>query len=128
MIKAIKQWFRRVYFYIMRAMSEKHVCRRRMEGFPYPKGMDVDWWIRLPNGDHVCSYCGSWKPSEFLAWAQSSEPGIIEATDKTYKVYVRNRGKKGEDGAIKFYMQHLPNDDAAIEILNREYNRRRGKV
>ena len=96
-------------------------CRRRNESptsssFPGP-----DYWQTLPNGDKVCSYCGSLSFEDMTrlihASASSAEEADyrtnveIEPSDKPYKVYVDQPGiSNATQGGIKFYMMHCPRD------------------
>lgn len=59
-----------------------------MEGFPYARAFAGPDEYR---GDDTCSFCGSLNPATLLA---RLEAGDVELgpTDKSYKVYVRNKG------------------------------------
>lgn len=76
-------------------------------------GKDSHW-----RADGTCSYCGSMNNDYFM---KRLEAGDVEVgpTDKSYKVYVNNRG--GEPfSAIKFYFQHLTPDQMRrfVELAN----------
>lgn len=49
-------------------------------------------WDRLPDG--TCQYCGSMNPDTFMARVEAGTV-LLGATDKSYKVYVRNNGGDG---------------------------------
>lgn len=68
----------------------KTTCPRRLES-PMPQGGIYEDHYRE---DGTCSYCGSMNPDTFM---QRLLAGDIEVgpTDKSYKVYVRNRGGEG---------------------------------
>jgi len=67
----------------------------------------------LPNGDHVCSQCGSLSPEQFLKYVDEviNNPSIdfrIELSDRRHKVYMNKEGvKNSSEGAIKHYLLHL---------------------
>lgn len=103
------------------------LCPRRSES-PFKAIVEGDHW----QGDDTCSYCGSLNPETLMA---RIEKGDIElgSTDKSYKVYVKNKGgakfpiwhtrtcpdvmtcdsktcthwTKDERDTTKFYFQHL---------------------
>lgn len=114
-------------------------CPRRRESFrPLVEGRD-----KYRDSDACCTYCGSLDPDVLMA---RLEAGDVELgpTDKSYKVYVHNRGGEafkqsfrgdncpgGEDPSkwvwttrerqdSKFYFQHLsePQMRRFIELLN----------
>lgn len=73
----------------------------------------------FPGEDHwrennTCSYCGSANPDLFMYLIRN---GIVELgpTDKNYKVYL-----KGEGVPIKFYFQHLSQEQQKefVDMLN----------
>lgn len=74
-------------------------------------GMKTRWRIGQ-DGNRACDMCGSMHPDDVLRIAHLSLTDTrysIDGTDKNYKVYIRqpdvvNAGQ----GAIKFYMYHLP--------------------
>ena len=75
-------------------MSEKHVCPRREEGYPYSDAMKgPDTWRRgragLVGQEKVgssCSYCGSLHPDRFMELVR--EGWTVGPTDKNYKAYL----------------------------------------
>ncbi len=98
----------------------------------------------LPNGDHVCWYCGSWDRAEYRAHIdrivageipasyEVNVPGIsersypcIEVNDGRHKIYIHRDGvKNAGEGAIKVYVAHLTDDD--IVATNRAIKLGRG--
>lgn len=70
-------------------------------------------WLREPNGDKTCEYCGSWHPDEFLKFVNKiiltqGEIGRIELNDNKDKVYIyREKVSDAHEGAIKFKLAHL---------------------
>jgi len=91
-------------------------CRSRMEQrgpWEYREGLDT--WEYSPNGDRICSFCGSLHPDDFMELVrQAAEGGAeevveIEPSDKSYKIYVgRQSVRNASVGGIKFYTWHLP--------------------
>lgn len=106
---------------------ERQYCPRREESW---QGQNTngnekpDYWYKKPNGDRCCSYCGSLHFDDMRRLVKKclvSEDVSIEPSDKNYKVYVRQAGvKNAGEGAIKFYMQHVPKGGASDED-NKEY-------
>jgi hypothetical protein len=70
----------------------------------------VDSW----RDDQTCSYCGSFKPEDFMAHLESGDIQL-GSTDKNYKVYVH-----GLPRFTKFYFQHFDAGQRTrfIELLN----------
>jgi hypothetical protein len=119
-------------------LLEEFYCPRREENplgartFPGP-----DRWNKFKsNGDRVCSYCGSlhWEDMLRLVSEAANAPEdadyhsvpSIEPSDKGYKVYVHQPGiRNAMEGAIKFYMQHVPRGEdgkiTATEEQQAEY-------
>lgn len=126
----IYRWIERTY---RTRQHGSQWCARRSEA-PYQISKGPDFWRRRPNGDLVCSYCGSLHPDLFLKFCQNviDNPGLtccfVERTTKNYKFYLHGpRGLNAGEGAIKFYMQHAPlnpddnsrYDAEFIGVLNR---------
>jgi len=66
----------------------------------------MDSWDTLGD-DLVCSYCGSMHPSSVLKAVKEHGKDIIEATDKSYKIYVTRKGVNNASfGGIKYYRWH----------------------
>lgn len=67
----------------------------------------------------ACSWCGALNPDTFMA---RLEDGSIKlgATDKSYKVYVHTTDPNRPLQTIKFYFQHLSEDQMRrfIELYN----------
>lgn len=87
-------------------------CPRRInEPGPWEYQQNLDSWNQLPNGDHVCSFCGSIHPAEFFnlltVVVDPSTPQYLSMSNKPYKVYLKGRDiSNAMVGAIKFYRQH----------------------
>jgi hypothetical protein len=103
-------------------MSEEHRCGSRESNpqadhaFPGP-----DKWDTLPNGDRVCSFCGSMHPDDYLAFLEKipETPGsyVSWATGKNYKIYLRRPGiKNASEGAIKFYTWHAGDEGFRVKL------------
>lgn len=89
------------------------ICPRRFE---HPHSIEIpeeDNWRVLPNGDRVCSYCGSLHPDDMLVFCRDamdpSNPKWVEMTDKMYKFYLHPM-ENASKSAIKFYLMHAPTD------------------
>jgi hypothetical protein len=95
-------------------MSEKFTCPRRIEDgamLAYG-GENSDTWGKRADKRLHCSYCGSVKPDEFIAYLK--EGGELGVTDKNYKAYL------GRSDGGKFYYQHLSVEQRHdfIDLLN----------
>lgn len=104
--------------------GEMHTCPRRAEGPLYAEE-NADTW-NVYGADRTCSYCGSWHPDEFLAFVKTVDgvDGHLDVSDKKYKIYVRRKGiKNAGEGAIKFYFQHAPKDQAFYDAVNEAVGR-----
>jgi len=66
-------------------------------------------WNRHP--DHTCQYCGSMHPDTLMARIEAGTVRI-EATDKSYKLYVRN---DGGDVFKQTYRNCPPKSDCTYE-------------
>lgn len=100
-------------------MSETFSCPRGAGAdspFVSPfNGEDATWKLR-PNGDRVCSYCGSLHPDDFLdiitRYGAGEEGYSFDLTGKSYKVYAKRPGVVSAlDGGIKFYGHHAVAED-----------------
>lgn len=96
-------------------MEKRFLCPRRSEssfGASPMFARDNDW----DPSDDTCRYCGSLAPDTFMA---RCEAGDIElgATDKSYKVYVRNVG----GGAFKQTYRNCPRDKKMVGAAGNEY-------
>lgn len=74
----------------------------------------------IHESDGTCSYCGSLNPHEFMRRLRIGDV-VLEPTDKSYKVYMINKGGRHFDqtfreddrivtrevDSVKFYFQHL---------------------
>lgn len=87
---------------------ERQICFRRLESIQGHATVQLpDYWKKFPNGDRVCSYCGSIHPMDLIELIKKLGFGIIGKTDKPYKWYVnRPEVHNATDGAIKYYRQH----------------------
>ena len=98
-----------------KAKGEEFMCGRRMEGYPYAKALaGPDYW----RSDGTCSHCGSLSPDQLF---KALEDGCeIGPTDKSYKIYIEGEKAPRVGGAVKFYFQHLSDDEKHkfIGILN----------
>lgn len=107
------------------SIKQDHPCPRSY-GHPFTD-RDVDHtWDKEKNGDHTCSFCGSWKTDEFLKFCKESETGFLEVSDKKYKIYVKRPGiSNAGEGPIKFYTMHLDprTSDEDIKIINEAVKR-----
>lgn len=120
------------------ATAEQQDCPRKIEG---PFRINEFKYLNRPD-DGTCDYCGSLLGDEFM---RRLEAGDIELgpTDKSYKVYVRNKGgalfkqssrtdpggtmdqtkwvwQTREMEQCKFYFQHLTEQQQIrfVELLN----------
>lgn len=80
-----------------------------------------DLWSYGPDDNRTCSYCGSIHFEDLMRICKKtfSDPGYgVEGTTKSYKVYVKQPNvRNASEGAIKFYMHHLPDDFEAGDKL-----------
>lgn len=93
----------------------KHMCPSRSPHHPVLSEYDV--WRVLPNGDHVCSFCGSWKPEQMMEFLETVDgmERYCDLADRRHKVYIhRPEVKNASEGAIKFYIRH----DDSEEMVN----------
>lgn len=87
---------------------ERMTCGRRMNDFgPWERESNQDFWKIKPNGDKVCSFCGSLSPDNVLAIIEKHGVGCIEVSDKNYKWYI-SQPKIGNalEGGTKYYRHH----------------------
>lgn len=70
----------------------------------------LDAWRQHPNGDRVCSFCGSLHPDDFVEIIRlkaDGKGGAVHRSDKGYKWYAQRAGTTNAmDGGIKFYTWH----------------------
>lgn len=87
---------------------ERQTCGRRMNEFgPQERKENIDHWKVLPNGDKICSYCGSLHPMSVIEIIKKHGFGVIERSDKSYKWYITRREVgNAMEGGIKYYRQH----------------------
>lgn len=110
-------------------------------GYPVHVQTDHDYW-RTQGKDLCCSYCGSWKTDEFLAFVKhvvetDGQCGQIELNDHRDKIYAnREHVLNADDGAVKFKLAHLSNVEfnankdminKALSISNRIFREKDGK-
>ncbi len=78
-----------------------------------------DTWNIGPDGNRTCSYCGSAHPDDLMKICRSAladDRYGVDATDKSYKVYLRQPGvRNASEGAIKFYMHHAPSSPSKAD-------------
>ena len=100
---------------LSKARGEEFMCGRRNAGYPYAKAFaGPDYW----RFDGTCNYCGSLSPDQLF---KAIEDGCeIGPTDKSYKIYIKGEKAPKVSGAVKFYFQHLSEDEKHkfIGILN----------
>ena len=99
---------------------ERHKCERRIKNQGnIINGIKPDYWRKYPNGDMVCSYCGSLHPDSVIAIVKEFGAGVIERSDKDYKWYInRPTVANALEGGIKYYRQHdTPEFIKAILLL-----------
>lgn len=90
-------------------VSGVHWCPRRNEGGPGPGiAKDGDTWEQFPNGQRVCSYCGSLHPDDMLALLNEHGLSCIDPSTKGYKWYLSEvcRATNASLGPIKYYRMH----------------------
>ena len=89
--------------------DEIHWCPRRSEGGPGPNiAKDGDRWDAFPNGQRVCSYCGSLHPDDMFALISEHGLAAIEPSTKGYKWYIGRAfaAVNASLGPIKYYRMH----------------------
>lgn len=103
--------------------EDQHLCGRRSEVPFVPEYIPkFDTWQTLPNGDRVCSFCGSLHHDDFMRLVkEAADPNkytyIEKATGKNYKYYVHRKDvANAAEGGIKFYTQHTPSQEWVDEI------------
>lgn len=69
-------------------VPERILCPRRAESFREVKEGESDGFRE---DDDTCRYCGSLNPDTFMARLEAGDVEL-DPTDKSYKIYVRNRG------------------------------------
>jgi hypothetical protein len=125
------------------AVDGSMTCGRRFDTWAGTEGKflvhgevqnGLDHWNKFKsNGDRVCSYCGSMHWEDFARLVKESSEALddidyqsvveIEPSDKKYKIYVHRRGvRNASEGAIKFYIQHIPRDKNGKIIVTKEQN------
>lgn len=90
------------------AALERQTCPQRNSGIQtmFEKGENLDWWKVMPNGERVCSYCGSIHPMDLLKLLKEGK-ATITRSDKQYKWYInRPEIDNALKGAIKYYRDH----------------------
>ena len=97
----------------------------------------ADHWKTMPNGDRVCSFCGSLHPDDAIsaleAYVEKGE-GRFDVTGKGYKFYVSRAGvSNASGGGIKFYTWHLDGLDdekqkALCDLYDKAVVRLRGRL
>lgn len=121
-------------------LPEPMTCGRRSEAdmdrenSPFRgSGKGLDHWEKFKVIDNrVCSYCGSLHPDDMFRLVHEAAVAPpdgdyrvtvnIEPSDKRYKVYVHQPGvRNASEGAIKFYMQHLPrNSNGSLSVTDEQ--------
>ncbi len=91
-----------------------------------------DYW-RMQGHHLCCSYCGSWKPDQFMKHIKmvikdGAKEYSVELADGRDKIYVHYPGLINcDDGAVKFFVAHLSKEDdrdlinKAIKISHEEF-------
>lgn len=85
-------------------------------------------WHWGQDGSRTCSYCGSLHPDDMARLVRkcidtNAEEVSIEPSDKSYKVYVSQRGvQNAGQGGIKFYMYHV-SPELLMPSAQEEYKR-----
>ena len=87
-----------------------HTCGRRNDRFSIGHGVENEDEYH----NNECSYCGGISGDLFMERLRKQDV-VLGPTDKNYKVYVTNKG--GDPIGIKFYFQHL-SDDQQTEFIN----------
>lgn len=90
---------------------ERQSCGRRMNDFGVQSRTEgIDHWKIMPNGDKVCSYCGSLHPESVIEKIKKYGFGVIAGTDKSYKWYVGCNSAVTipgyQKGGFKYYRHH----------------------
>lgn len=120
----IRRW-RALAFRILTAGRQRQTCPRRMtEWAAWHRERNMDWWRRVGR-DRVCSFCGSWNPTEFLIFCDDVfQTNAVELraylSDRRHKVYCHRPGvDNASEGAIKFYLAHLSRrTEAHTRLIN----------
>jgi hypothetical protein len=88
-------------------LPEKMTCRDRMEQIgTWERKENLDHW-NLVGDDKVCSFCGSMHPDRVLELVKSLGIQILEASTKSYKIYIHRANiPNAEYGGIKYYRWH----------------------
>jgi len=108
-----------LWFFRLRQRIFCHAGRQRcsqrdqMGAFNRNDSKAPDTWDRGPDGFRTCSYCGSIHFDDLMEICDRTLQGIegygVEATDKDYKLYVKQPGvRNAGEGAIKYYKNHSP--------------------
>lgn len=103
-------------------MCEPFRCPERLRVPGSPLLPEFDEWKTLPNGDRVCSFCGSLHPDDFASILEgyvSGRPGFsFDTTTKSYKRYASKPDvSNASEGGIKFYLWHLPGPGPELDVL-----------
>lgn len=102
-------------------MNEKELRNRTPDytcpsakGHPYGDSENAKRFrIQGDNGDLCCDFCGSYHPVQFMRLIDrilrnKGSDGVYLSTGKPGKLYInRPEVKNSDDGAIKFYINHL---------------------
>jgi len=100
--------------------DEPQRCPRRNESSAQLVEGNVDNWV-MRGEDKCCSFCGSLHPDRLIELVQKQGVGILESTNKSYKIYVnRKEVPNASFGGIKFYTQHFSDEQRQIflSLLN----------
>lgn len=97
------------------AFAGRQKCGRRAEGWHGQTEEELpDTWDIGPDGNRTCSYCGSIHYDDLIAICRKAltDPRYgLDGTTKSYKIYVTQPNvRNASEGAIKFYMVHVPNE------------------
>ena len=99
--------------------GEKHTCPQRANSLGSmidSEAENIDIW-ETRGDDKCCSFCGSLHPDRLLELITEHGFNIIEASTKSYKLYVNRKSVPNASyGGIKYYMWH--NTPEFIEKYN----------
>jgi hypothetical protein len=106
------RWLYRWRTRVFMRTGETMMCKRRGESVHSEMFPGPDHWELGPDGMRTCSYCGSIHYIDLMKIVHKvpiDKRYRVEPSDKRYKVYVKQPGvRNASEGAIKFYMHHLP--------------------
>lgn len=124
-LKYLQFKFRRWWHRIIRQVGKPFTCPLSIGHMLY-QGEDKDYWYKVGK-DLICSFCGSMHPNQFLQHCKNviddnAQHISVNLNDWKTKVYIeRPEVRNASEGAIKFKLVHLPEENKKeyIDVINK---------